>query len=138
MRKYVTGFYCLSFPFSPFTKKLQQLEGHQLRNEEYKPLAAIERIKLANCGVESIFHYQIGLKEQIPTFQYLKELTLKKCARLKFVFSAHICQNLQELTSVTIFCCEELEAIFLWNEETQKNLPHRWIFPIKIEEVGNL
>ncbi|KAI9072866.1 hypothetical protein K1719_045162 [Acacia pycnantha] len=102
--------------------KLQQLECHQLGNEEYKSLALIERIELANCGVESIFHYQIGLKEQIPAFQCLKELTLEECARLKFVFSAHICQNLPELTSVTISRCEELEAIFLGNEETPINL----------------
>ncbi|KAI9100940.1 hypothetical protein K1719_024064 [Acacia pycnantha] len=102
--------------------KLQQLECHQLGNEEYKSLALIERTELANCGVESIFHYQIGFQEQIPTFQCLKELTLKECARLKFVFSAHICQNLPELTSVTISRCEELEAIFLGNEETPINL----------------
>ncbi|KAI9100911.1 hypothetical protein K1719_024035 [Acacia pycnantha] len=102
--------------------KLQQLECHQLENEEYKSLALIERIELANCGVESIFHYQIGLQEQIPAFQCLKELTLEECARLKFVFSAHICQNLPELTSITISCCEELEAIFLGNEETLINL----------------
>ncbi|XP_028783419.1 probable disease resistance protein At1g61300 [Neltuma alba] len=78
----------------------QELEGHQLRNEEYMLLPTIE----------------------IPTFQYLKELTLGECARLKFVFSTHIYQSLPELTSVTISCCEELEAIFSGNGETQKNL----------------
>ncbi|KAI9079544.1 hypothetical protein K1719_038516 [Acacia pycnantha] len=102
--------------------ELQKLQGHQLRNEEYKPLAAVERIQLDNCGVQSIFHYQTGFEEQIPTFQYLKELTLKKCARLKRVFSAYICQSLPELTTVTISCCEGLEAIFSGNEETLINL----------------
>ncbi|XP_028785026.1 uncharacterized protein LOC114740938 isoform X2 [Neltuma alba] len=72
--------------------ELQELKGHQLRNEV-----------------------------QIPTLQYIKELALENCTRLKFVFSAHICQSLPELTSVIISRCEELEAIFLRNEETQKN-----------------
>ncbi|KAK4275846.1 hypothetical protein QN277_018864 [Acacia crassicarpa] len=124
-----SGRYCLRWPsikeinwWNCPNMKLQQLECHQLGNEEYKSLAVIERIELANCGVESIFHYQIGLQEQILAFQCLKVLTLKECARLKFVFSAHICQNLPELTSVTISCCEELEAIFLGNEETMRNL----------------
>ncbi|KAI9072868.1 hypothetical protein K1719_045164 [Acacia pycnantha] len=102
--------------------KLQQLEGHRLRNEEYKPLAATETIALDNCGVESIFHYHTGLDEQIPTFQCLEKLIITNCARLKFVFSAHICQNLPKLTYVTISCCKELEAIFLGNEETLINL----------------
>ncbi|KAK4275858.1 hypothetical protein QN277_018872 [Acacia crassicarpa] len=110
--------------------KLQQLEGHQLRNEEYKSMASIE---LDNCGVESIFHYQTGLEEQILTFQFLEELTLKNCARLKFVFCGHIFQNLPELTSLTISCCEELEAIFLGNEETQKNLPITESFLLKLK-----
>ncbi|KAI9100898.1 hypothetical protein K1719_024022 [Acacia pycnantha] len=122
-----SGRYC---PRWPSIKEIKwrncpnmQLECHHLGNEVYKSLALIERIELANCEVvESIFHNQIGLKEQIPAFQCLKELTLEECARLKFVFSAHICQNLPELTSVTISCCEELEAIFLENEETLINL----------------
>ncbi|KAI9100892.1 hypothetical protein K1719_024016 [Acacia pycnantha] len=91
--------------------KLQQLECHQLRNEEYKSLALIERIKLSNCGVESIFHYQIGLEEQIPAFQCLKELTLEECARLKFVFSAHICQNLRVNFSLEISKCNKLKFV---------------------------
>ncbi|KAI9100942.1 hypothetical protein K1719_024066 [Acacia pycnantha] len=112
-----------------------ELSVHQLRNEEYKPLVAIERIQLANCGVESIFHYQMGPKEQIPAFQYLQELTLEKCGRLKFVFSTHICQNLPELTSVTISCCEELQAIFSGNEETQNNLPIVESFLLKLKRL---
>ncbi|KAI9100948.1 hypothetical protein K1719_024072 [Acacia pycnantha] len=134
-RKYVNGFHLLFFPFSPFTKELQELKGHQSRNEEDKSLTAIERIILDNSRVESIFHNQIGLKEHIPAFQCLKELTLKKCARLKFVFPAHICQNLPELTSVAISCCEELEAIFLGNEETQKNIHIAESFLLKLKSL---
>ncbi|KAK4275852.1 hypothetical protein QN277_018868 [Acacia crassicarpa] len=115
--------------------ELQEFNGHQLRNEEDKSLTAVESIRLDNCGVESIFHYQTGLKEQISTFQYLKELILEKCARLKFVFSTHICQNLPELSSVTISCCEELKAIFLGNEETQKNLPIVESFLLKLKRL---
>ncbi|XP_028800062.1 disease resistance protein At4g27190-like [Neltuma alba] len=100
-----------------------ELESHQ-RNEEHKSLTTIESIQLHNCGVESISLYKTGVEEQYPTFQSLKELALRNHARLKFVFSAHMCQSLPELTSVTISCCEELEAIFSENEETQKNPPN--------------
>ncbi|XP_054819099.1 uncharacterized protein LOC129318401 isoform X2 [Prosopis cineraria] len=101
--------------------ELQELKMHQLRNEEYKPLAAIERINLCNCEVESIFQYQTRIGDQTPKFQYLKMLTLKECARLKFVFFAPICQGLPELSDVSISDCEELEAIFLGNEESDEN-----------------
>ncbi|XP_028800073.1 uncharacterized protein LOC114755362 isoform X2 [Neltuma alba] len=100
-----------------------ELKGHQLRNEECKSVADIGRTELRNRGVQSIFLYKTGVGERRTTFKYLQELTLRNCKRLKFVFSAHICQSLPELTSVTISCCEELEAIFLGNEETHKNLP---------------
>ncbi|KAI9072877.1 hypothetical protein K1719_045173 [Acacia pycnantha] len=79
--------------------ELQELNGYQLRNEGNKSLTAIESFNLDNCGVESIFHYHTGLDEQIPTFQCLEKLIITNCARLKFVFSAHICQNLPKLTS---------------------------------------
>ncbi|KAK4275855.1 hypothetical protein QN277_018870 [Acacia crassicarpa] len=115
--------------------ELQEFKGHQLRKEEDKSLTAIETIELDNCGVESIFHDQIGVEEHIPTFQCLKELTLKKCARLKFVFLAHICQNLPELTSITISCCEELEAILLTNKETQENLHITKSFLLKLKSL---
>ncbi|XP_028800061.1 disease resistance protein At4g27190-like [Neltuma alba] len=100
-----------------------ELQSHQ-RNEEHESLATIERIGLHNCGVESISLYKTRVEEQYPTFQSLKELALANHARLKFVFSAHMCQSLPELTSVTISRCEELEAIFSENEETQKNPPN--------------
>ncbi|XP_028779160.1 disease resistance protein At4g27190-like [Neltuma alba] len=99
-----------------------ELESHPLRNEEHRSLTTIESIQLHNCGVESISLYKTGSEEQFPTFQSLKKLVLRNHARLKYVFSAHMCQSLPELTSVTISCCEELEAIFLENEKTQKNL----------------
>ncbi|XP_028800063.1 disease resistance protein At4g27190-like [Neltuma alba] len=100
-----------------------ELESHQ-RNEEHESLATIERIQLYNCGVESISLYKTRVEEQYPTFQSLKELVLYNHARLKFVFSADMCQSLLELTSITISRCEELEAIFSENEETQKNPPN--------------
>ncbi|XP_054818182.1 uncharacterized protein LOC129317821 isoform X2 [Prosopis cineraria] len=100
----------------------QEFKGLHLRNEEYKPLAVIEKIDLHNCAVESNFFCQTGIEEHIPTFQYLKSLTLKRCARLKFVFSTHICQSLPMLDKVTMSECEELEAIFLGNEENEKNV----------------
>ncbi|XP_054818052.1 uncharacterized protein LOC129317714 isoform X2 [Prosopis cineraria] len=102
--------------------ELQEFKGLHLRNEEYKPLAVIEEIYLHNCTVECNFFCQTGIEEHIPTFQYLESLTLKRCARLKFVFSAHICQSLLMLWKVTISDCEELEAIFLGNEENEKNV----------------
>ncbi|XP_028781185.1 disease resistance protein At4g27190-like [Neltuma alba] len=98
-----------------------ELESHR-RNEEHKSVTTIESIKIHNCGVESISLYKAGVEEQYPTFQSLKELVLGNHARLKFVFSAHMFQSLPELTSVAISRCEELEAIFSENEETQKNL----------------
>ncbi|KAI9124871.1 hypothetical protein K1719_004198 [Acacia pycnantha] len=90
---------------------------HQLRSKLLPAVSNVESILLFNCGVVSIFI------PQIPIFQYLKQLSVEECAKLKFVFSACIFQSLPELTSITISYCEEMEQVFLVNEETQKNLP---------------
>ncbi|XP_054791726.1 putative disease resistance protein At4g19050 [Prosopis cineraria] len=127
----------------PSMKKIDQkncpnmeLTGHQLRNEkEYKPLAAIQKIERRNYGLESIFHYQTRVEEQIPTFQYLKKLTLQKCSRLKFFFFAHLCPSLPELTSVTIFDFEELESIFSRNEGIENNLSTTETYLPKLEKL---
>ncbi|KAI9124832.1 hypothetical protein K1719_004159 [Acacia pycnantha] len=66
---------------------------------------------------------ETSICDRIETKIYLKQLFVEKCAKLKFVFSACIFQSLPELTSITISCCEEMEQVFLGNEETQKNLP---------------
>ncbi|KAK4263576.1 hypothetical protein QN277_028969 [Acacia crassicarpa] len=92
-------------------------DDHQLRSKLLPAVSNVESIVLLNCGVVSTFI------PQIPIFQYLKQLSVANCAKLKFVFSACIFQSLPELTSITISCCEEMEQVFLENEETQKNLP---------------
>ncbi|KAI9124925.1 hypothetical protein K1719_004252 [Acacia pycnantha] len=99
------------------------MESHVFDDHQLKPklllsaVSNVESIVLFNCGVVSTFI------PQIPIFQSLKQLSVAECAKLKFVFSACIFQSLPELTSITISCCEEMEQVFLGNEETQKNLP---------------
>ncbi|XP_054797478.1 uncharacterized protein LOC129302572 [Prosopis cineraria] len=105
--------------------ELQELNGHELRNEEFNSLASIERIDLQNRGIEG----------QFPTFQYLRELTLEECARLKFVFSPQLCQSLPMLVKAAISDCAELEAIFSGNEETEKGLYTTEAYLPKLESL---
>ncbi|XP_054817401.1 uncharacterized protein LOC129317088 isoform X2 [Prosopis cineraria] len=100
-----------------------EAKGYQLRND------------LHIYGVESIFHYQTGVEEQMPTFQYLEHLNLTKCSRLKFIFSTHICQSLPKLTYLSISDCEELEAIFSRNEGIEKNLSITKACLLKLEDL---
>ncbi|KAI9124745.1 hypothetical protein K1719_004072 [Acacia pycnantha] len=92
-------------------------DDQQLRSKLLPAVSNVESIVLFNCGVVSTFI------PQIPIFQYLKQLSVEECAKLKFVFSACIFQSLPELTSITISWCEEMEQVFLGNEETQKDIP---------------
>ncbi|XP_054819673.1 uncharacterized protein LOC129318764 [Prosopis cineraria] len=119
-------------------RELHALGGHQLRNEEPEPLAAvsnIESINLWNCRVVSLFYYHSGVEvpktttsnglnliQQIPIFQCLKKLSVNNCEKLKSLFSASTYQSLPELAFVTISNCWELEEIFVENEQIQKKL----------------
>ncbi|KAI9124927.1 hypothetical protein K1719_004254 [Acacia pycnantha] len=89
-------------------------------------LPSLQSLEIKHCNkLKSIFSSGVisTFIPQIPIFQSSKQLSVAECAKLKFVFSACIFQSLPELTSITISCCEEMEQVFLGNEETQKNLP---------------
>ncbi|OMO49376.1 hypothetical protein COLO4_38572 [Corchorus olitorius] len=66
--------------------------------------------RVEGIGLDNIHHLQGPI--QIPALQYLKELHVSDCNRLKSLFSAVLARNLPQLSELRITDCEELEEIF--------------------------
>ncbi|KEH33874.1 disease resistance protein (CC-NBS-LRR class) family protein [Medicago truncatula] len=75
---------------------------------------------------------------QIWSFQCLQRLRVDSCENLKYLFSMEVSRSLQELISLEIFNCQELEQVVAADEELVQLPDAEFYFPkLKQIEVYN-
>ncbi|OMO99156.1 Cc-nbs-lrr resistance protein [Corchorus capsularis] len=92
----------------------------------------LSRVK--GIGLDNIHHLQGPI--QIPALQYLKDLHVSDCNRLKCLFSAVLARNLPQLSELRITDCEELEEIFEMDQTlASSSSSHAHLHPISLPSL---
>ena len=86
----------------------------------------LEALEIYEINVDKIWHYN-NLPVMFPRFQNLTRLTVHRCHKLKYIFSASMIGSLKQLQHLDIRLCKELQEIISENRADQVT-PH-FVFP---------
>ncbi|XP_024039424.1 disease resistance protein At4g27190 [Citrus clementina] len=102
-------------------------------------LPNLEALEISEINVDKIWHYN-HLPVMFPRFQNLTRLTVQRCHKLKYIFSASMIESLKQLQHLDIRFCEDLQEIISENRADQV-IPY-FVFPqlttLKLQDLPKL
>ncbi|KAK9218249.1 hypothetical protein WN943_006886 [Citrus x changshan-huyou] len=102
------------------------LDTSTLLFNEKVALPNLEALEISDINVDKIWHYN-HLPVMFPRFQNLTRLTVQRCHKLKYIFSASMIGSLKQLQHLEVCLCEDLQEIISENRADQV-IPH-FVFP---------
>ncbi|XP_065857595.1 uncharacterized protein [Euphorbia lathyris] len=103
--------------------KCDQLEHLVVTTDNWIPNNSFSELKYLHLSMlsnlEEIWH---GTRLGFGWFENLRQINIRFCQKLKYVFPLSIAKGLRQLKSVEILDCNEMEGVLYGNEERDENL----------------
>ncbi|XP_065855730.1 uncharacterized protein [Euphorbia lathyris] len=113
--------------------KCDELENLVVTTENWIPNNSFSELKYLHLSMLSnlkeIWH---GTRLSFGWFENLRQINIRFCQKLKYVFPLSIAKGLRQLKSIEILDCNEMEGVLYGNEERDSNLNEEACF---IEEL---
>ncbi|GAY65724.1 hypothetical protein CUMW_243270 [Citrus unshiu] len=102
-------------------------------------LPNLEALEISEINVDKIWHYN-HLPVMFPRFQNLTRLIVRRCHKLKYIFSASMIGSLKQLQHLEVRFCEDLQEIISVNRADEV-IPY-FVFPqlttLKLQDLPKL
>ncbi|GAY65725.1 hypothetical protein CUMW_243270 [Citrus unshiu] len=116
-----------------------QLRSLSLGNLPEVALPNLEALEISEINVDKIWHYN-HLPVMFPRFQNLTRLIVRRCHKLKYIFSASMIGSLKQLQHLEVRFCEDLQEIISVNRADEV-IPY-FVFPqlttLKLQDLPKL